>query len=244
MPTSVGRTLDASHFLPYLFLPSPPTSFPSPPLSFLSFTPLYPSLPLPFPSPPLSFLSFPPPSSIPLPSRPLPSFLPSLLLHHVLFYPELPLVLFDSGYEGIDWQENAQTSQRVIGHFQELWTSLAVKTTMVSRMLDTLTASHRQRSGPSGPAVPNAHLNALMTERIVQKSHKPLLTRPTAGGYGVQSVQVDCVQYVETNYSSNFVQCTFASVPSPLPSQVPSKRDLQLPWPRGRLPHRKKDLRG
>lgn len=130
--TSVGRTLTASSFPPYLFLLSPST-----------------------------------PSS--------------LLLCHVLFCPELPLILFDCGYEGIDWQESTQSSQRIIAHFQEQWTSLAVKTTMVSRMLDTLTASHQQRSGPSDPAVANTQLSTLMSERILQTSYKPLLARPTAG---------------------------------------------------------------
>ena len=52
------------------------------------------------------------------------------------------------------------------------------------------------------------------------------------------------IMYSTLKRISNFVQCTFASVPSPLPLQVPSKRDLQLPWPRGRLPHRKEYLRG
>lgn len=162
-------------------VPSPLSSpLPPPLLTFplLSFPPL-PSTSLPSSS--LSSLLLPSPlipSPFPFPFLPSP---PSFLLRNVLFVPELPLVLFDCGYEGIIWQDSIQSSHQIITHFQELWTSLAVKATMVSRMLDVLTASHQQRSGPSDPAVPSAQLSALMSERIPHKTYKPLLTRPTAG---------------------------------------------------------------
>ncbi|UYV67257.1 PUS3 [Cordylochernes scorpioides] len=51
---------------------------------------------------------------------------------------ELPLVLYDCHYEGVEWQIDQEALQAVISHLQKLWAENAIKSAMIHSMLDSL----------------------------------------------------------------------------------------------------------
>ena len=40
---------------------------------------------------------------------------------------EVPLILYDSVYEGVEWRRCERTYLNVVSHFQRMWTEMAVK---------------------------------------------------------------------------------------------------------------------
>ena len=46
---------------------------------------------------------------------------------YIVAYPELPLVLYDSVYEGVEWRRCERNYLNVVSHFQKMWTELTVR---------------------------------------------------------------------------------------------------------------------
>ncbi|XP_065570971.1 tRNA pseudouridine(38/39) synthase-like isoform X2 [Artemia franciscana] len=85
---------------------------------------------------------------------------------------EIPLILFDSSYEGIEWKHNQQSLKTTIKHFQELWCNYAVRATMLNKIMATL----------SSISVPgNLEMNKLNSQILIEgvesKVYKPIMKR-------------------------------------------------------------------
>ncbi|CAI8040965.1 tRNA pseudouridine(38/39) synthase [Geodia barretti] len=85
---------------------------------------------------------------------------------------ELPLVLYDSVYEGVEWRRCERNYVKTVSHFQQMWTEMTVKSTMLRRMLDSLELSLL----PSPP--PTSQVSPLCKQG--GGAYKPLLSRPTS----------------------------------------------------------------
>lgn len=79
---------------------------------------------------------------------------------------ELPLVLYDCQFEGIEWQQSPAEAAAVATHLQALWAQLKIKSALVESMLLGL------------PEVRNQTRCLLPS---IARSHKPLLQRPQCG---------------------------------------------------------------
>jgi tRNA pseudouridine38/39 synthase len=91
---------------------------------------------------------------------------------------EIPLVLYDSVYEGLVWRRNEQNYVKVVSRFQQMWTDMMTKSTMLRRMLDSLELTLL----PSPP--PTSHISSLLTsDHKLGGAYKPLLSRPTAASF-------------------------------------------------------------
>jgi tRNA pseudouridine38/39 synthase len=44
---------------------------------------------------------------------------------------DLPLVLYDSVYEGVEWRRCERNYVKTVSHFQQMWTEMMVKSTML-----------------------------------------------------------------------------------------------------------------
>ncbi|XP_049275220.1 tRNA pseudouridine(38/39) synthase isoform X1 [Rhipicephalus sanguineus] len=79
---------------------------------------------------------------------------------------ELPLVLYDCQFEGLEWQQSSAEAEAVATHLQALWTQARIKSALMESMLATL---------PDVRSQPRCLLAR------VARSHKPLLERPLCG---------------------------------------------------------------
>ncbi|XP_075740321.1 tRNA pseudouridine(38/39) synthase-like isoform X1 [Rhipicephalus microplus] len=80
---------------------------------------------------------------------------------------ELPLVLYDCQFEGLEWQQSSAEAEAVATHLQALWTQARIKSAVMESMLATL---------PDVRSQPRCLLAR------VARNHKPLLERPLCGG--------------------------------------------------------------
>lgn len=51
---------------------------------------------------------------------------------------ELPLVLYDSVYEGLEWRRCERNYVKVVSHFQQMWTEMMVKSVLIHFPLEAL----------------------------------------------------------------------------------------------------------
>ncbi|KAL3250439.1 hypothetical protein MRX96_055504 [Rhipicephalus microplus] len=79
---------------------------------------------------------------------------------------ELPLVLYDCQFEGLEWQQSSAEAEAVATHLQALWTQARIKSAVMESMLATL---------PDVRSQPRCLLAR------VARNHKPLLERPLCG---------------------------------------------------------------
>ncbi|XP_054920325.1 tRNA pseudouridine(38/39) synthase isoform X3 [Dermacentor andersoni] len=79
---------------------------------------------------------------------------------------ELPLVLYDCQFEGLEWQQSAAEAEAVATHLQALWTQARIKSALLESILSTL---------PDVQSQPRCLLPR------IARSHKPLLERPLCG---------------------------------------------------------------
>ncbi|XP_013409956.1 tRNA pseudouridine(38/39) synthase isoform X2 [Lingula anatina] len=63
---------------------------------------------------------------------------------------EIPLILYDCDYEGLNWHYETDCHEETIKHLQTLWTEQTVKSTMLKRMLDYLEKVKITESQPDG----------------------------------------------------------------------------------------------
>uniref|UniRef100_A0A023GBR4 Putative pseudouridylate synthase n=1 Tax=Amblyomma triste TaxID=251400 RepID=A0A023GBR4_AMBTT len=79
---------------------------------------------------------------------------------------ELPLVLYDCQFEGLEWQQGPAEAEAVATHLQALWTQARIKSALMESMLAGL---------------PNVRSQPRCLLPSVARSHKPLLERPMCG---------------------------------------------------------------
>ncbi|XP_077499507.1 tRNA pseudouridine(38/39) synthase isoform X1 [Amblyomma americanum] len=79
---------------------------------------------------------------------------------------ELPLVLYDCQFEGLEWQQGPAEAEAVATHLQALWTQARIKSALMESMLVGL---------PDVRSQPRCLLPS------VARSHRPLLERPMCG---------------------------------------------------------------
>lgn len=79
---------------------------------------------------------------------------------------ELPLVLYDCQFEGLEWQQSASEAEAVATHLQALWTQTRIKSALMETMLVAL---------PDVRSQPRCLLSR------VARNHMPLLERPLCG---------------------------------------------------------------
>ncbi|XP_070548897.1 tRNA pseudouridine(38/39) synthase-like isoform X2 [Ptychodera flava] len=100
---------------------------------------------------------------------------------------ELPLVLYDTHFEGITWIYDHDDQEVNIKHLQKRWTSETIKSLMVGRMLDGLnSAPFAQRTNVENQTIttwekvhpPILLQNAALTMGSKSRQYKPLLSRP------------------------------------------------------------------
>lgn len=79
---------------------------------------------------------------------------------------ELPLVLYDCQFEGLEWQQSASEAEAVATHLQALWTQTRIKSALMESML---------------AALPDVRSQPRCLLARVARSHMPLLERPLCG---------------------------------------------------------------
>jgi tRNA pseudouridine38/39 synthase len=81
---------------------------------------------------------------------------------------ELPLILFSCCYDNcnIEWRRDRDADSDIVRTFQTMWTQMAVRQTMLRRMLDELASSESSRHQP----------NCLVSGNQT-KNYKPLFQR-------------------------------------------------------------------
>ncbi|XP_069179897.1 tRNA pseudouridine(38/39) synthase isoform X2 [Procambarus clarkii] len=118
---------------------------------------------------------------------------------------DLPLNLYGTNFEGVDWQWDNENLHCVIIQLQALWMQHSVRSTMIRRMLWDLESRHAKSSkakdeNTSGECIlPSTHTeadvnkfhhaqNASLTPGARAKVYRPLLSRPTCVlGWGILS---------------------------------------------------------
>lgn len=95
---------------------------------------------------------------------------------------EIPLILFDSGYDGISWVRNEVAEQHTLQHIQDRWSKHAAQMSMLSAIMFSLTPTPTMADNSEQRRIvsmAHAPLKSLMTERV-GGAYKPLLSRPSA----------------------------------------------------------------
>uniref|UniRef100_A0A183T4C7 tRNA pseudouridine synthase n=1 Tax=Schistocephalus solidus TaxID=70667 RepID=A0A183T4C7_SCHSO len=63
--------------------------------------------------------------------------LPPFYFYELIFLAE-PLVFCEPEYEGLEWQTSSAAREEIVKHIQRMWTEQAVRTTVVTHMLDRI----------------------------------------------------------------------------------------------------------
>ena len=86
-----------------------------------------------------------------------------------IFHIELPLVLFDCQYDGIEWISDKDSLKATIFHLQKHWSSFEVRATMIRAMLNRLVASTSDSF--------QGQLGLIDNEWNQSRNYQPVLTR-------------------------------------------------------------------
>ncbi|XP_019625002.1 PREDICTED: tRNA pseudouridine(38/39) synthase-like [Branchiostoma belcheri] len=104
---------------------------------------------------------------------------------------ELPLVLYDSTFDGVSWIYDHDTHEQTLHHLQKVWCGHVIKTNIVKSMLDSLEKVEVQKDGEEGGEVEGEmedegsrscveilKQNESLIEGTRTKVYRPLLERP------------------------------------------------------------------
>jgi len=92
---------------------------------------------------------------------------------------EVPLVLYDCGYDGVEWQEDDEAIKRLITHYEEMSRDMALKSAVTGLMLSGVKGHLRLTStaAPTGKSVTYVPLlkrprNSSLEEKLARLSEK------------------------------------------------------------------------
>ncbi|CAF5159403.1 unnamed protein product, partial [Rotaria magnacalcarata] len=94
---------------------------------------------------------------------------------------ELPLVLFDCQFDGVDWICDQASLRITICHLQRHWASFQIRATMTKAMLDNLEnqISDKQQLPILGQlSIVDTDSNSLLGYNNTRRDYQPILTRP------------------------------------------------------------------
>ncbi|CAF3366417.1 unnamed protein product [Rotaria socialis] len=94
---------------------------------------------------------------------------------------ELPLVLFDCQFDGVDWICDQASLRITICHLQRHWASFQIRATMIKAMLDNLEnqISDKQQLPILGQlCIVDTDSNSLLGYNNTRRNYQPILTRP------------------------------------------------------------------